>query len=152
MKSTERLKVSSPRTRSEAAIQAWITRRRLQREAKWKRAWDKAHASEKKSKKALKRWCKENHWKVLFFEGPTGAPRTGIVDAVIARIKPDNTDAVEVRLVQLKSGGSGLTAEDLSRLMNAPSLVVTDWLIAAFDGKRLVLVPDIPRRGRPIKK
>ena len=152
MKDGKRLKVRSPRSKSEAAIQAWITRRKLEKKAKSEEAWVKAHASEKKSKRALKRWCKENRWKVLFFEGPTGAPRTGIVDAVIARILPDNPDAVEISLVQLKSGNSGLTAKELNRLKNAPSLLLANWLFAAFDGKRLELAPGIPESGGIKKK
>lgn len=131
--------VSTPDSRSEAAIKAWATRRS---------ARYRAVKSEKASKIALSEWCQENGWKVLFFEGATGFPRTGIVDAVIVRIKPRDADAVEVRLVQLKSGVGGLTGAEITRLKNAVSRLSTDWLLAAFDGRTLHLVPDIPARGK----
>jgi hypothetical protein len=83
----------------------------------------------------------------LFFEGDTGAPRTGIVDAIIARIRPDDADAVDLRLVQLKAGAGGLTATEISRLKRAVTVLTTDWLLAAFDGETLHLVPDISRKG-----
>ena len=38
----------------------------------------------------------------------TGPPRTGIVDALIAKIRPDDADGIDIRLVQLKSGSGGL--------------------------------------------
>jgi hypothetical protein len=66
----------------------------------------RAAKSERASKIALSEWCQENGWKVVFFESATGSPRTGVVDAVIVRIKPREPDAIEVRLVQLKSGGA----------------------------------------------
>jgi hypothetical protein len=88
-------------TRTLAARRAWVTRRS---------PTYKARRSERLSKEALAAWCRSNGWKMLAFEGLEGDPRTGIVDAIIARIRPDNVDALEVRLVQLKSGAGGLTA------------------------------------------
>jgi hypothetical protein len=84
---------------------------------------------------------------VLFFEGESGAPRTGIVDAIIARIKPGDADAIEIRLVQLKGGTGGLTAHDITRLKQALANLSNDWLLAAFDGQVLHFLPDIPRPG-----
>jgi hypothetical protein len=84
----------------------------------------------------------------LFFEGETGAPRTGIVDAIIARVRSDDADAVDMKLVQLKAGAGGLTGTEISRLKRATDTLTTDWLLAAFDGDTLHLVPDIPKRGR----
>ena len=55
----------------------------------------------------MKEWCRLNGWKVVLFEGETGAPRTGIVDAVMVRIKPGDANLIEVRLVQLNAGSSG---------------------------------------------
>ncbi|MGH8510384.1 MAG: hypothetical protein ACREU8_03055 [Gammaproteobacteria bacterium] len=133
------MSVSTPDARSEAAIKAWATRRS---------APYRAARSEKASKIALSEWCQENGWKVVFFEGATGSPRTGIVDAVIVRIKPRDPDAIEVRLVQLKAGVGGLTGTEIARLKNAVSQLSTDWLLAAFDGQTLHLVPDIPARGK----
>jgi hypothetical protein len=131
--------VRSPDARSEAAIKSWVTRRSPRY---------RAAKSEKSSKTALSEWCQENGWKVVFFEGPSGSPRTGIVDAVIVRIKPRDPDAIEVRLVQLKSGVAGLTGAEVARLKNAVSKMSTDWLLAAFDDGTLHLVPDIPAHGK----
>jgi hypothetical protein len=134
------MKVSTPGSRSQAAIRAWATRQSAQH---------RAAQSEKKSKLALSTWCHENGWKVAFFEGPTGAPRNGIVDAIITRIRPRDPDLIEVRLVQLKSGLGGLTGPEIRRLKNAVAKLSADWLLAAFDGETLHLVPDVPERGRP---
>ena len=133
------MKVSTPGTRSEAAIKAWATRQSAQY---------RALKSEKRSKLALAAWCRENGWKVAFFEGPTGSPRNGIVDAVITRIRPRDPDLIEVRLVQLKSGVGGLTGVEIARLKKAVDNLSADWLLAAFDGQTLHLVPDVPKPGR----
>jgi hypothetical protein len=83
-----------------------------------KKAWEtrrsaryRASKSERASKSALAAWCRANSWKLLFFEGETGAPRTGIVDAITV------------------------------------AMLATEWLLAAFDGEILHLVPEIPRKG-----
>jgi len=124
--------------RSAAAKKAWATRRS---------ARYKAAKSEKASKLALAAWCRANGWKVLFFEGDGGAPRTGIVDAIMARIKLGAADHIEIRLVQLKSGTGGLTGAEIARLKRAMSTLSSDWLLAAFDGELLHLLPEIPKRG-----
>jgi hypothetical protein len=132
------MKVTTPNTRSSAALKAWATRRKPHY---------RAQQTEAASKVALQQWCGENNWKVVFFEGASGAPRTGIVDAVMVRIKPSKADSIEVRLVQLKGGVAGLTAAEVTRLKKAVSSLSTDWLFAAFDGATLHLVPDVPKRG-----
>lgn len=114
--------------KSISARKAWITRRS---------ARYKASRSERASKASLKEWCGEHGWKLIFFEGKSGAPRTGIVDALIARIRPRECDCVEIRLVQLKSGSGGLTAREIARLKSAVSSIDSKWLLAAFDGKEL---------------
>lgn len=133
------MKVTSPHSRSRAAIRAWVTRRS---------ARYRAAKSERASKGALSEWCRQHGWKVVFFDGPTGSPRTGIVDAVIVRIRPGDSDSIEVRLVQLKAGVGGLTGAEIARLKNALTKLSADWLLAAFDGDVLHLVPDIPARGK----
>jgi hypothetical protein len=132
------MKVTSPKARSAAALKAWATRRKPHY---------RARQTEAASKVALQQWCRENNWRLVFFEGASGAPRTGIVDAVMVRIKRSKPDAIEVRLVQLKAGGAGLTAAEVARLKKAVAALSTDWLLAAFDGKTLYLVPDVPKRG-----
>jgi len=63
---------------------------------------------------------------------------------MMVRIKPAKPDAIEVRLVQLKAGVAGLTAAEVTRLKKAATAVSTDWLLAAYDGTTLHLVPDVP--------
>jgi hypothetical protein len=82
----------------------------------------------------------------VFFEGLTGAPRTGIVDAIIARIRPGQPDGIDIRLVQLKSGAGGLTGSEIGRMKRAVENLSHDWLLAAFDGQTLHFLPDIPDR------
>ena len=119
------MSVSTPDSRSEAAIKAWAIRGS---------ASYRAAKSEKASKIALSEWCQKNGWKVVFFESATGSPHTGIVDAVIVRIKPREPDAIEVRLVQLKSGVGSIchsrpfsliTLESQALELNAESRMVT---------------------------
>lgn len=120
--------------RDEAAIKAARTKR-------INKAWALAHASERASKKALERYCKARGWHVAFFEGKTGAPRTGIIDAIAYRLGKRDPDAMALRLIQLKGGKAGVTAEEIKRLKEAPSKVELDFLIAEFDGKALQFLP-----------
>jgi hypothetical protein len=118
-------------TRSESAKKAWATRRS---------PTYKARRHERASKQALRAWCDSHGWKTLFFEGKTGAPRTGIVDAVIVRIRSSDADAVEIKLVQLKSGAGGLSGPETMRLKNAIEKASIDWSAALFDGSDLHFV------------
>jgi len=119
--------------RSEAAKKAWRTRNKPSY---------KASQQEKASKKALVKWCEEHNWKVLFFEGPTGAPRTGIVDAVMIKINSRDADALEIRLVQLKSGSSGLSGDETKRMKLAKEKVIIELSAALLDDeKKLHFVP-----------
>jgi hypothetical protein len=120
--------------RSKAAKKAWVT----MRSARWR-----SSKSERASKQALSLWCAANGWRVIFFEGHTGAPRTGIVDAVIARIRPREADGIDIRLVQLKSGAGGLTGREIARIKEAVVQTSMGWLLAAFDGKTLHFLPEI---------
>jgi hypothetical protein len=67
----------------------------------------------------------------------------------MVRIKPGKPDSIEIRLVQLKGGVGGLCAAEIARLKKAVERLSADWLLAAFDGATLHLVPDIPTRGEP---
>jgi hypothetical protein len=125
--------------------------RALEREAQQKHlnAWEKAHASEAASKEALKNYCTKHGWHVAFFEGKTGAPRTGIIDAVAFRIARGKSDVLDLRLVQLKGGNAGVSGREIARLKKAVETVSVNWLIAAFDGEALHLVPDLEPAVRP---
>jgi hypothetical protein len=64
----------------------------------------------------------------------TTCDRTGIVDAVMFRIKPGKADSIEVRLVQTQGGVAGFAAVEVTHLKKAVSALSTDCLFAAYDG------------------
>ncbi len=112
-------------------------------------AFAKARASEAASKEALRLYCKKHGWKVAFFEGASGTPRTGVIDAIAYRLGRRNADLLDVRLVQLKGGNAGVSGAEIARLKKAVSAATVNWLIATFDGETLHLVPDDLAEGRP---
>ncbi len=83
---------------------------------KWRNAFAKAHAAEVASKDALQTYCNEHGWRVAFFEGKTGAPRTGIIDAIAFRLVRKDSDLLDVRIIQLKGGKAGVSGRELARL------------------------------------
>jgi hypothetical protein len=123
-------------TKKSAAQKAWMTRRTMA-------VWERVHAAEAASKSALASYCKKHGWHVAFFEGKTGAPRTGIIDAVVFRIARGKPDRLDLRLVQLKGGRAGASGAEIKRLKKAVTDLSVDWLIAAYDGKVLHLVSDL---------
>jgi len=106
--------------------------------------WQKAHAAEAASKEALRLYCEGHGWRVAFFEGKTGAPRTGIIDAVMFRLGRKNADALDIRLIQLKGGKAGISGPEIARLRTAASVCKVKIWVAAFDGDALQLLPDEP--------
>ena len=128
-------KAAQTRKRRAAARKALQTRRRTS-------AFVKVRAAEAASKAALLAYGQEHGWKVAFFEGASGAPRTGIIDAVLFRLGRKNADALDVRLVQLKGGKAGVSGPEIARLKKATDEATVKWLIAAFDGEMIHLVPD----------
>jgi hypothetical protein len=121
--------------RGQAAQKSWKTRR-------VREAFKKARAAEAASKEALLVYCEKHGWRVALVEGATGAPRTGIIDAVMFRISPKNADLLDIRLVQLKGGEAGISGREIARLKNAVSDATVNWLVAAFDGESLHLLPN----------
>jgi len=112
------------------------------RALKAKSAFIKARASEAASKEALKLYLEERGWKVMFFEGKTGSPRTGIIDAVAYRLDQKNADQLDVKLIQLKGGKAGITGTEIKRLKQAAEDARISWALAAFDGEMLQLVSE----------
>jgi hypothetical protein len=114
-------KAAFTRKRRAAAAKAVATKKRMS-------AWTRAHAAEAASKEALRAYCQGRGWRVAFFEGATGSPRTGIIDAIIFRISRQNADALDLRLVQLKGGS-------VSAIPRAPAtsskILRADWRIAS---------------------
>lgn len=128
-------KAASTRKWRAAAAKAQQTRKRMS-------ARTKMHAAEAASKEALAMYCKEHGWRLAFFEGSTGAPRTGIIDAIAFRIDHKDSDILDLRLVQLKGGNAGVSAREIGRLKQAASKALVRWLIAEFDGEALHLLAD----------
>src|SRR5580704_5614296 len=95
-------KAARTRKRRAAAQKAQQTKKRMG-------SFVKARAAEAASKEALKAYCIEHGWHVAFFEGKTGAPRTGIIDAVAFRIARGKSDVLDLRLIQLKGGNAGIS-------------------------------------------
>jgi hypothetical protein len=120
---------------SARAVKAWKTRR-------IKNAFIKVRASEAASKEALAFYLGERGWKVVFFEGKTGAPRTGIIDAVAYRLDRENADQLDVKLIQLKGGNAGITSREIGRLKRATEGAKISWALAAYDGETMQLVPE----------
>jgi len=123
--------------RHEAALKSWRTRRAMS-------AFAKVRASEAASKEALRLYCQKHGWKLAVFEGESGAPRTGVIDAIAFRLGRKNADLLDIRLIQLKGGKAGVTAAEIARLKKAASIATVNWMIAAFDGEALHFVPDDP--------
>jgi hypothetical protein len=107
-------------------------------------AFAKAKAAEAASKEALRLYCQEHGWRVAFFEGESGAPRTGIIDAIAFRLDSKNPDQLDMRLVQIKGGSAGISAKEIARLKAAALGAKVNWLIAEFDDTTLHLLPDDP--------
>ena len=121
---------------TQTALKAWKTRR-------VRAAFKKARTAEAASKKALRSHCKRRGWRVAFFEGATGSPRTGIVDAIAFRIDRHKADQLDIRLIQLKGGRAGASGREIARLKQAAidARAKLDWLIVAFDGEALHFLP-----------
>ena len=129
-------KAARTRKRRAAALKASETRKRVG-------AFTKARASEAASKVALQDYCEQNGWRVAFFEGKTGAPRTGIIDAVMFRLGKKDSDILDLRVIQLKGGKAGISAREIARLKKAAENATVKWLIAEYDGE-LQFLPDAP--------
>src|SRR5262249_31825853 len=114
-------KAALTRKRRAAAQKATSTKKRMD-------AVTKARAAEAASKEALRAYCDENGFQLAFFEGKTGAPRTGIIDAVVFRIARGQADVLDLRLVQLKGGSAGVSGAEITRLKKACTTVTVNWL------------------------
>jgi hypothetical protein len=85
-------------------------------------------------------------WRVLYFEegfGPLLDPQGERLDGIAFRLRPGQGEALELRLVRVESGTVDVredSVEQLRRLARSASL---EWLLAAFDGEEIRLVPDL---------
>lgn len=78
----------------------------------------------------------------MFFEGKTGSPHTGIIDAFAYRLDRKDADRLDVKLIQLKGGKAGITGREIARLKKAAENAKISWALAAFDGETLQVVPE----------
>ena len=117
------------------AQKAWVTRRS---------AVYRARATARRSQAALASWAERHGWQIVFLDAPSGHPRTGIVDAVLIRIRPRAADQIDIRLVQLKSGVAGLKAREIDRICRAAKTLHVEAHAAFFNGLdvRLIQVPN----------
>jgi hypothetical protein len=114
------------------ASKAWLTRRS---------ANYRARQTAKGSQVAFEQWAKNHGWRVVYLDAPSGNPRTGIVDAVLLRVRPRAKDQIDIRLVQLKSGVAGLTGSEFERLCSAVEHVNVEGLAAFCNGKAVFTAP-----------
>lgn len=114
--------------RREAAQKAWKTMHGP--------VW-KAHRSERLSKQALENWATKFGFRIVFLDAASGYPRTGIVDALLFRIKPRSADQLELFVVQLKGGGSGLKPMEMTRLAKAATSIKATPLIILHHDQEL---------------
>jgi len=117
------------------ALKSWKTRRS-------KVAFIKVRASEAASKEALKEHLAKLGWQVVFFEGKSGSPRTGIIDAFAYRLARKNADLLEVKLIQLKGGKAGASGREIARLKQAVEDMALTWAVASFDGETVHLTSE----------
>ncbi len=117
---------------SSPAKKAWATRRS---------AVYRARRTARDSQAAFEQWAQQQGWRVVFLDAPSGNPRTGIVDAVLLRVRPRSKDQIDVRLVQLKSGQAGLTSTEFERLCSAVEHVNVEGLGAFWDGTDVHTAP-----------
>ena len=112
----------------------------------------KGRQTERRSKDALRSWAAKEGFGVHFLDAVSGFPRTGIVDALLFRIKPKAADQIELYVVQLKGGGSGYTAAENARLTKAAASVKATPLIMLHDGEELHVLGGSPHFVGPARK
>jgi hypothetical protein len=103
------------------AQKAWATRRS---------ATYRARRTARASQVAFEHWANENGWCLIFLDAASRNPCTGIVDAILLRVRPKDTDQIDVRLVQLKSERAGLMGVEFERLCLAVENINVEGMAA----------------------
>ena len=124
-----------PSKQSLAAKKAWATMRS---------AVYKAQKCASRSQQGLKDWAESNGYWCVFLDAASGNPRTGIVDAVLVKVQRSDADHLDIRLVQLKGGGAGLTARERSRLRGSCSKAGVLPGYAFWDDQARTIEVDLP--------
>ncbi|MBA2564018.1 MAG: hypothetical protein H0V09_01175, partial [Gemmatimonadetes bacterium] len=87
-----------------------------------------------------------NGWRVVWFDetgGPlAGGARARLVDGVALRVLPGDEEILDIRLVRVEVGSLEVAEPTVQRLRRLAATARARWLVAAFDGERLRLLPD----------
>jgi hypothetical protein len=103
-------------------------------------------AGESATRVALEETLLRKGWRVLWFEdtvGPLeGADRARLLDGVAVRLRPGEDEALEFRLLRVQSGTTEIPEGAVDRMQRVTDSLEASWLLAAFDGEQMRLVPD----------
>jgi hypothetical protein len=104
-------------------------------------------AGESATRVALEETLLRKGWRVLWFEdtvGPLeGADRARLLDGVAVRMRPGEEEALEFRLLRVQSGTLDVPEGAADRMRRITSALDASWLLAAFDGEQMRLIPDL---------
>lgn len=105
-----------------------------------------ARAGESATRVALEETLLRKGWRVLWFEdtvGPLeGADRARLLDGVAVRMRPGEDESLEFRLLRVQSGTLEIPEGATDRMERVTGSLDASWLLAAFDGEQMRLIPD----------
>lgn len=103
---------------------------------------------------ALEETLLRHGWRLLWFDdrfGPLFGPRRSkVIDGVAVRLRPGEEEELELRLIRFESGTLELPPGLIERVQRVAGGTTPAWIVAAFDGERLRLVPDPDALGEPL--
>lgn len=106
-----------------------------------------ARAGDAATRLALEETLMRRGWRVLFFDeefGPLFGPeRPRLFDGIAVRLRPGSEDRLELRLVRAESDTLEAPREVIERVKRAANAASLDWLVAAFDGESMRVVPPL---------
>jgi hypothetical protein len=106
-----------------------------------------ARAGDAATRLALEETLMRRGWRVLFFDeefGPLFGPeRPRLFDGIAVRLRPGTEDRLELRLVRAESDTLEAPREVIERVKRAANAASLDWLVAAFDGESMRVVPPL---------
>jgi hypothetical protein len=104
-----------------------------------------ARAGEAATRLALEETLLRRGWRVIFFDehfGPLFGPeRPKLFDGIAIRLLPGAEEKVELRLVCVESDTLEAPPELIERVRRAARSASVEWLVAAFDGESMRVVP-----------
>lgn len=106
-----------------------------------------ARAGDAATRLALEETLMRRGWHVLFFDeefGPLFGPeRPRLFDGIAVRLRPGSGDRLELRLVRAESDTLEAPREVIELVKRAANAASLDWLVAAFDGESMRVVPPL---------